>query len=112
MKIMEYKCDKISITDSGIGVEVHFANLNGDSELYFLIQKHFEEDEDYDEGSYIETHDFDLAGHYHPKIKLSKSKCIFEYEKNLFTITYQIDEKKFKELEEFLKILGTVEITN
>jgi hypothetical protein len=109
---MELTCDNINITDSGIGVEVHFKDLNGDSELYFLIQKHFEEEEDYDEGSYIETHDFDLAGHYHPKIILGKSKCIFEYEKNRFEITYQIDEKKFKELEEFLKILGSVEITN
>jgi hypothetical protein len=106
---MEFTCDKINITDSGIGVEVHFENLNGDSELYFLIQKHFGDD---DEGSYIETHDFDLAGHYHPKIILSKSKCAFEYEKNRFVITYQIEEKKFKELEEFLRILGSVEITN
>ena len=109
---MEFSCEKINITDSGIGVQVLFENLNGDSELYFLIQKHFEEDEDDDKGSYIETHDFDLAGHYLPKIKLGKSKCAFEFKNNRFVITYQIDAKKFRELETFLKILGSVEIIN
>ena len=108
-KNKEYTCDKISITDSGIGVEVHFENLNGDSELYFLIQRHFDE---YDRSSYIEIHDFDLAGHYLPKIKLGKTKCFFEFGNHQVTIIYQIDDKKYKELEKFLKILGSVELTN
>ena len=103
---MEFTCYKINMTDSGIGVEVHFENLNGDSELYFLIQRHFDE---YDRSSYIETHNFDLAGHYIPKIKLRKTKSVFKFGNNQVVINYEINDDTFKELEKFLKILGSVE---
>ena len=102
---MEFNCDNIDITDSEIGIQVHFGDLNGDSELYFLIQKYFDEEE----GSYIETHDFDLAGHFSPNILLDNSKCIFEYGKHCITIIYQ-GKEKFRELEKCLGILGSVEI--
>ena len=106
---MEFTCDKINITDSEIGVEVHFENLNGDSELYFLIQRYFDE---YDSSSYIESHNDDLIGHFRPKIKLSKTKCELEYDKNQVTINYQISDDKFEEIKEVIKALGTVEIKN
>lgn len=104
---MEFDCKKISVTDSGIGAEIHFQNLNGDNELYFLIQRHFDE---YDNSSYIESHIDDLIGHFRPKIKLSKTKCEFEYDKKQVTINYQISEKKFEEMKEVINALGTVEI--
>jgi len=104
---MEFNCKKISVTDSGIGVEIYFQNLNENNDSYFLIQRHFDE---YDNSSYIESHIEDLIGHFRPKIKLSKTKCEFEYDKKQVTINYQITEKKFEEIKEVINALGTVEI--
>lgn len=104
---MEFTCDKLNISDSGIGVEIRFQDLNGDSELYFLIQRHFNE---YDNSSYIESHEEELIGHFRPKIKLSKTKCEFEYDKKQVTINYQISEKKFEEIKKVITALGKVEI--
>ena len=72
-----------------------------------MIQRHFDE---YDNSSYIESHNDDLIGHFRPKIKLSKTKCKFEYDKNQVTINYQISEKKFEEMKEVINAFGTVEI--
>ena len=106
---MEFTCDKIEITDSGVGVQVQFKNLNGDAEQYFLIQRYFNE---YDNKSYIQTQGCDIAGHYRPNIKLSKSKCVFEFDKNRLTINLQIEKKKLEELKKNLKSLGILEIEN
>lgn len=106
---MEFTCNKIDITDSGIGVQVQFENLNGDSEQYFLIQRYFD---GYSKTSYIQTKDCDIAGHYRPKIELSQSKCIFEFEKKQLVINLKIKKEKFEELKKYLKTLGVLEIKN
>lgn len=109
---MEYNCKKIEISNSEPGVQVTFDKLNGDSELYFLIQKHFGEEDDQDKACYIESHNFDISGHYDPAIKLGKSKCEFEYDESRFVVTFEIGAQKYEDLKEILQILGSVEIIN
>ena len=106
---MYFTCNKIEPVDIGIGVQVEFKNLDGDSEKYLIIQKHFEDDEDFsDEVSYIELYDLDLAGHYRTEIELDRSKCTFKFGGSEVTIKYQIRKKKFEELKDFLKIPGSI----
>jgi len=82
---MEFNCKEVSVTDSEIGVEIYFQEL---------------------------THIDDLIGHFRPKIKLSKTKCEFEYDKKQVTINHQISKKKFEEIKEVINALGIVEIKN
>ncbi len=51
---IEYKCDTIELIDTGMGVHIEFDKLNGEKEQYFIIQKHFEDEEDFDGISYVE----------------------------------------------------------
>ena len=108
---LEYKCDKIDLIDTGMGVHIEFDKLNGQKEQYFIIQKHFEDDEDFNGISYVElevVEQFEIAGHYKVNVELSRTECKFLYEDVELTFKLKIDEEKYEELKSFLNILASV----
>ena len=50
---MEYKCNNIELIDTGMGLHVEFRPLDDDPDKYFLLQKHFEDDQSFFSPVYI-----------------------------------------------------------
>lgn len=106
--IKTYKCNEIELIDTEMGLQVEFNSLDGDQKKYFLIQKHFEDIEEFNAPVYIELYHEEISGHYNPKVNIGKHFCIFEFGDNKVRLNYDISEEKLKELKRFLTPLAIV----
>jgi hypothetical protein len=60
--LREFRCDHVSASEAGDGVQVLFAKAPDSDEAYVLVQRHFEFP---DRGEcYLETEDREFCGHF------------------------------------------------
>ena len=105
---MEYKCNNIELIDTGMGLHVEFRPLDDDPDKYFLLQKHFEDDQSFFSPVYIELYDIEKTGHYDPKVDIGKNYCIFRFGDHEVKLNYEINKEKLKKLKQFLNPLAVL----
>ena len=111
---MKFKCDKISVDDSELGLTIIFSEkrknsfdyedtVNADSN-YILIQLSYPEDEYEKYYSFIEFNDVKKSGNIDKyKFHLSKNEFIVKSKDEEVKCLFNISDEKFNEIKEVLE---------
>ena len=110
---MKLNCKSVSISGSGGEIfQILFkSEPDQDDGPYLLLQRAFLEEEDDDDNAscYIETHGYELNGHYTDlSVKLERNQLIVKFpppESETILVTFQASDEQYNKIKRMLKII-------